>query len=76
MSSSNGPSNGQTAKLDPAAFPGALRAVAAKVEAGERLDEADALTCLTTPHILHLGRLADTVRSQMAKELGEELVAS
>lgn len=49
-------------ELEPASFPQPLRDIAAKVRDGARLDEADALTCLTTPHILHLGRLADTVR--------------
>jgi aminodeoxyfutalosine synthase len=42
-----------------------LRDVAAKVAAGERLDEDDTLACLTTPHILHLGKLADTVRRRL-----------
>jgi aminodeoxyfutalosine synthase len=51
--------------LDPAAFPAALRGIADKVREGARLDEADALTCLTTPHLLHLGRLADAVRRQL-----------
>lgn len=51
--------------VEPAAFPAALRAIAAKVRDGERLDEADALACLTTPHLLHLGRLADAVRRQL-----------
>jgi aminodeoxyfutalosine synthase len=52
-------------RLDPAAFPAALRPLAAKVRAGDRLDEADALTCLATPHLLHLGRLADAVRREL-----------
>jgi aminodeoxyfutalosine synthase len=51
--------------LDPAAFPAPLRAIAAKVRDGLRLDGADALTCLTTPHLLPLGRLADAVRRQL-----------
>jgi aminodeoxyfutalosine synthase len=51
--------------MDPAAFPAPLRGIADKVREGERLDEADALTCLTTPHLLHLGRLADAVRRQL-----------
>ncbi len=50
--------------IRPASFPAPLQKLAEKVRDGERLDEADALTCLTTPHILHLGRLADTVRRQ------------
>jgi aminodeoxyfutalosine synthase len=49
-------------RLDPASFPAPLRELAAKVRDGERLDEADALTCFTTRHVLHLGRLADAVR--------------
>jgi aminodeoxyfutalosine synthase len=48
--------------LLPDAFPGPLQDLAAKVEAGMRLDEEDALLCFTTPHVLHLGRLADHVR--------------
>jgi aminodeoxyfutalosine synthase len=48
----------------PEAFPESLRAIAAKVRDGQRLDEADALLCLTTPHVLHLGRLADAVRRE------------
>jgi aminodeoxyfutalosine synthase len=50
---------------EPQTFPEPLRDLAAKVIAGERLDEADALECLTTPHILHLGKLADTVRQRL-----------
>jgi aminodeoxyfutalosine synthase len=42
---------------DPSTFPLELRELAAKVAAGERLDEADILQCFTTPHLLHLGRL-------------------
>jgi aminodeoxyfutalosine synthase len=48
--------------LLPDTFPGPLQDLAAKVEAGVRLDEDDALLCFTTPHVLHLGRLADHVR--------------
>ncbi|HEY6323385.1 MAG TPA: hypothetical protein VJA16_17730, partial [Thermoanaerobaculia bacterium] len=51
--------------LDPAAFPTPLRGIADKVREGVRLDEAEALTCLTTPHVLHLGRLAGAVRRQL-----------
>ena len=32
--------------------------------AGERLDESQALLCFTTPHVLHLGRLANAVRER------------
>ena len=53
------------APLEPAAFPAPLAEIAAKVAAGERLDEADALVCLTTPHVLPLGKLADTVRRRL-----------
>ncbi len=51
--------------IDPASFPVALRPLAARVAAGERLDEADALLALTTPHVLDLGRLADAVRREL-----------
>lgn len=46
-------------------FPAELRGIAEKVRDGVRLDEADALTCFTTPHVLHLGRLADAVRRDL-----------
>jgi len=48
--------------LRPETFPAPLREIAAKVRDGVRLDASDALTCFTTPHLLPLGRLADTVR--------------
>jgi aminodeoxyfutalosine synthase len=48
--------------IDPATFPLELRGLADKVRSGGRLDEADALQCFSTPHVLHLGRLADHVR--------------
>jgi len=51
--------------LDPDKFPVDLRAIAAKVRDGERLDEADTLTCFSTPNLLHLGRLADLVRRRL-----------
>jgi aminodeoxyfutalosine synthase len=51
--------------IEPAAFPAPLREIAGKVRDGVRLDEADALTCLTTPHLLHLGRLAGAVRRRL-----------
>jgi aminodeoxyfutalosine synthase len=54
-----------TPSLDPQTFPAPLRALARKVRDGVRLDEADALLCFTTPHLLHLGRLADTVRRRL-----------
>jgi aminodeoxyfutalosine synthase len=50
--------------VDPARFPADLAGIAEKVRDGGRLDEADALTCFTTRHLLHLGRLADAVRRQ------------
>jgi aminodeoxyfutalosine synthase len=51
--------------IDPSTFPAPLRDLATKVRDGVRLDAADALLCFTTPHILHLGRLADTVRRRL-----------
>jgi len=51
--------------IRPESFPQALRGIAAKVRDGVRLDEADALLCFETPHVLHLGRLADARRRQM-----------
>ena len=54
-----------TPTIDPSRFPTELRDLAAKVEGGERLDEADATLCFETPHLLHLGRLADTVRRRL-----------
>ena len=48
--------------IDPVTFPLELRGLADKVRSGGRLDEADALQCFSTPHVLHLGRLADHVR--------------
>jgi aminodeoxyfutalosine synthase len=51
--------------IDPSTFPAPLRDLATKVRDGVRLDAADAFLCFTTPHILHLGRLADTVRRRL-----------
>src|ERR1700710_799937 len=51
--------------IRPEAFPQPLQDIAAKVRDGLRLDEADAMTCFTTPHVLHLGKLADTVRRRL-----------
>lgn len=48
--------------VDPARFPAALAGIAEKVRDGGRLDADEALVCFTTPHLLHLGRLADAVR--------------
>jgi aminodeoxyfutalosine synthase len=53
-----------TAPIRPEIFPESLRDLAAKVRAGQRLDAEDALHCLETPHLLHLGRLANAVRLQ------------
>ena len=53
-----------TAQIRPEIFPEPLRDLAAKVRAGRRLDEEDALLCLETPHLLHLGQLANAVRMQ------------
>ena len=55
--------------LDSASFPEPLRPIASKVLAGERLDEAEALACFTTPHVLHLGRLAGHVRRRLHGDL-------
>jgi aminodeoxyfutalosine synthase len=49
----------------PETFPAPLQEIAAKVRDGVRLDEADALVCFTTPHLLPLGKLADTVRRRL-----------
>ena len=46
-------------------FPAELRGIAEKVRDGVRLNEADAMTCFTTDHVLHLGRLADAVRRDL-----------
>ena len=46
-------------------FPAPLRPIAEKVLAGVRLDAAEALACFATPHVLHLGRLADVVRRRL-----------
>jgi aminodeoxyfutalosine synthase len=54
-----------TESLRPESFPAPLRAIAAKVRDGVRLDADDALLCLTTPDVLHLGRLADAVRRRL-----------
>ncbi len=51
--------------LAPERFPTELVDLAVKVRDGARLDAADALTCFTTPHLLHLGLLADTVRRRL-----------
>jgi aminodeoxyfutalosine synthase len=51
--------------IRPEIFPAQLREIAVKVRDGVRLDAADALACLTTPHLLHLGKLADTVRRRI-----------
>ncbi|MGH7856061.1 MAG: hypothetical protein ACREQY_01935, partial [Candidatus Binatia bacterium] len=51
--------------IDPLQFPQALRPLAEKVRSGARLDAADALLCLETPHVLHLGKLADAVRREL-----------
>jgi aminodeoxyfutalosine synthase len=53
------------AAVVPASYPVELRPLAERVRAGERLGAADALLCLTTPHVLHLGRLADAVRREL-----------
>ena len=54
-----------TVAIDPGRFPAELQSLATKVRDGVRLDEADATLCFETPHVLHLGRLADHVRQKM-----------
>jgi aminodeoxyfutalosine synthase len=51
-----------TDSIQPETFPNELQSLAVKVRDDRRLDGADALLCLTTPHLLHLGRLADARR--------------
>jgi aminodeoxyfutalosine synthase len=51
--------------IQPERFPDTLKDLAVKVRDGVRLDADDALLCFTTPHVLHLGKLADTVRRRM-----------
>ena len=51
--------------IHPEAFPEELRELARKVRDGERLTAADATLCFETPHVLHLGRLADAVRRRL-----------
>lgn len=51
--------------IDPNKFPSELQPLATKVKDGVRLDEADATLCFETPHVLHLGRLANHVRRKM-----------
>src|SRR6188472_751953 len=46
-------------------FPAELRPLAEKVLSGGRLDAIDATLCFTTPHVLHLGRLANYVRRKL-----------
>jgi aminodeoxyfutalosine synthase len=48
--------------IDPASFPDELRELAAKVRRQQRLSAEEAALCFETPHVLHLGRLADAVR--------------
>jgi aminodeoxyfutalosine synthase len=52
-------------EIDPNRFPAELKPLATKVRDGVRLDEADATLCFETPHVLHLGRLANHVRQRM-----------
>lgn len=51
--------------IEPSTFPEPLQGIAAKVRDGERLDASEAETCFTTPHLLHLGRLANHMRRRM-----------
>ncbi len=52
-------------EIRPETFPSQLGPIAAKVRDGVRLDEADAELCFTTPHVLHLGQLANAVRRRL-----------
>jgi len=52
-------------EIRPESFPAQLQEIAAKVRDGARLDAADALLCFTTPHLLHLGKIADAVRTRL-----------
>jgi aminodeoxyfutalosine synthase len=54
-----------TVEIRPERFPAALADLAAKVRDGVRLTDDDATLCFTTPHVLHLGRLADAVRRRL-----------
>jgi aminodeoxyfutalosine synthase len=54
-----------TSEIRPESFPAELQMLAAKVRRGERLEAEDTLLCLTTPHVLHLGRLADSIRQRL-----------
>ncbi|MDH3745809.1 MAG: aminofutalosine synthase MqnE [Acidobacteriota bacterium] len=54
-----------TTTIQPERFPAPLVELAAKVRDGQRLSENDALLCFTTPHLLHLGKLADSVRRKL-----------
>ena len=54
-----------TFEITPETFPAELRPLAEKVRDGERLSAEDALLCFTTPNVLHVGRLADTVRQRL-----------
>ena len=55
----------QNPEIHPERFPSSLRPLAEKVRDGVRLNDEDALLCLTTPHVVALGRLADAVRRRM-----------
>ena len=46
-------------------FPAPLRPIAEKVLGDGRLDGEDATVCFETPHLLHLGRLANHVRRRL-----------
>ena len=54
-----------TETIAPESFPKPLRDLAVKVRDGVRLDADDARLCFSTPHLLHLGQLADHVRRRM-----------
>jgi aminodeoxyfutalosine synthase len=54
-----------TPTIQPERFPTELQDLAVKVRDGVRLDADDALLCFTTPHVLHLGKLAGVVRRRL-----------
>jgi len=54
-----------TVSIRPDSFPEDLQVLADKISRDERLDADDALLCFSTPHLLHLGRLANHVRRQL-----------
>ena len=54
-----------TRPIEPERFPRPLQEIAAKVKDGVRLEPGEIETCLTTPDLLYLGQLANTVRRRL-----------